>query len=72
MKTESTALASLYAKIKTLIGKKGVPKTLNGDIYIYRERERHAQNKGPQIPLNPWTCKHSLLCFPEEQQLSLA
>ena len=40
MKTESTALASLYAKIKTLIGKKGVPKTLNGDIYIYRERER--------------------------------
>ena len=34
MKTESTALASLYAKIKTLIGKKRVPKTLNGDIYI--------------------------------------
>ena len=32
IKTESTALTSLYAKIKTLIGKKGVPKTLNGDI----------------------------------------
>lgn len=62
---ESVALASLYAKIKTLIGKR-VPKTLNGEIYIDVLRIRVPDSS------EPLDHKHSLLCFPEEQQLSLA